>query len=135
MKRFYLSMLCTAAVASAFLAATPEAHAIKAFKDEFEAKYLKPDSTEPADQALIVVVEEARCNVCHVKGESKKVRNAYGLALSELLDKKEDKEDTEKIHASMDKVAEMKSNPDDEASPTFGQLIAEGKLPGGPIEE
>ncbi len=110
--------------------AVPTAEAIPAFKKEFDALYAKKDGTE-AEQALAAAVEKAKCNVCHVAGKEKKVRNAYGDALAELLDKKADEKDKEKIIASLKKVEEMKSIKDDESSPTFGELIHEGKLPAG----
>ena len=104
------------------------AYAIKQFFDEFKAKYVKPDSSDPADKALAAAVETEKCNVCHV-GKSKKDRNAYGEALAGLLDKKADAQNVPKIKDSLEKVAEMPS--DGKGGPTFGTLIKEGKLPGG----
>lgn len=103
------------------------AFAIKQFADEFKAVYVK-DGTP-----LAAAVESAKCNVCH-KGASKKDRNVYGQALAERLDRKEDKDDKDKIRAALAEVAALPSVPGDAASPTFGALIAEGKLPGGPAE-
>ncbi|MDA1039356.1 MAG: hypothetical protein O3A37_03570 [Planctomycetota bacterium] len=102
-----------------------QAFAIKQFADEFKAVYVKDGSPLAAE------VEKAKCNVCHV-GKSKKDRNAYGQALAELLDKKEDKENKEKIRQALETVASMPSA--GAGSPTFGDLIKEGKLPGGPVE-
>jgi hypothetical protein len=79
---------------------------------------------------LAAAVEEAKCNVCHV-GKSKKDRNAYGHALAERLDKKEDAKNVEKIRKALEEVAALSSDPAKADAPTFGQLIAEGKLPGG----
>lgn len=104
------------------------AFAIKQFQDQFKELYVKPDGTSE-QQAFAELVKSAKCNVCH-EGKSKKNRNAYGEKLSELLDKKADKKDVDKIRASLEKVAGMKSP----EGPTFGELIAEGKLPGGPVE-
>jgi len=129
-----LSSLLVAA-AMLWIAAQP-AGAINNFRKEFEARYVKPDSTEPNDVALREAFEAAKCYVCHVKGESRKVRNAYGTALSELLDKKEDKDNLEKIREALDTVAASKSDPNNPDSPTFGELISSGKLPvGGDDEE
>jgi len=129
MRKTLLPGLCGLIVATGMLwVSTPSAKAIKAFKDQFEAKYVKPDSTEPGDVALAKAVAEAKCYVCHEKG-SKKNRNAYGRSLSELLDRKEDKENVEKIQESLDAIAALKSNPDDADSPTFGELLGQGKLP------
>ncbi len=76
------------------------AFAIKQFFDEFKAVYVKPDSSEPADKALAAAVETAKCNVCHM-GMNKKDRNAYGNALADLLDKKEDAKNVDKIRQSL----------------------------------
>ena len=107
------------------MAASP-AFAIKQFAEEFKAVYVK-DGTP-----LAAAVETAKCNVCHV-GKNKKDRNAYGNALAELLDKKTDKDDKEKIRKALEQVAGMSSDPAKPDAPTFGALINEGKLPGGPV--
>lgn len=104
-----------------------EAFAIKQFETEFKAVYVK-DGTP-----LAAAVESAKCNVCH-KGKSKKDRNPYGEALAKLLDKKDDKENKDKIRQALETVAKESSNPADASAPTFGALIEQGKLPGGPVE-
>ena len=132
MKRIALSMVVFAFVIGVSLNA---AQAILPFKKQFDEKYVKKESTDPKDQAFAAAVKKANCLVCHAKNaegkEDKKVRNAYGKALDVLLDKKADKDDVPKIQAALDAVAKEKSNPDDPKSPTFGDLIKEGKLPGG----
>jgi cytochrome c553 len=111
------------------------AQAIAPFKKEFDEKYVKKGSADPKDQAFEAAVKKANCLVCHAKNaegkEDKKIRNAYGKALDVLLDKKTDAKDVAKIQGALDTVAKEKSNPDDPNSPTFGDLIASGKLPGG----
>lgn len=129
MKNLCLLVVC-GFVAGTLLARIESAHAVAPFKKEFEAKYVKADPSTPEEKALAAAVGQAKCNVCHV-GKKKKDRNAYGEALSVLLDKKKDMKDKAKIQAALDKVAAMKSNPDDPGSPTFGELIEQGKLPGG----
>lgn len=129
MKNFFLLILC-GFVAGTMLARIESAHAIAPFKKEFEEKYVKSDPSTPEEQSLAVAVKEAKCNVCHV-GKDKKDRNAYGDALDALLDKKADMKDKAKIQAALDTVAAQKSKPDDPSSPTFGELIEQGKLPGG----
>lgn len=104
-----------------------DAFAIKQFSDQFKELYVKEGTP------LAAAVETAKCNVCH-KGKKKTDRNAYGEALAKLLDKKADKDDVEKIRKALETVANESSNPDDPAAPTFGDLIEEGKLPGGPVE-
>ena len=106
------------------------AFAIKQFQDEFKAVYVKPDSSDPAEKALAMAVDAAKCNVCH-KGKEKKDRNAYGEALAALLDKKEDAKNMEKIRKALETVAAQPSAP---GGPTFGDLIKQGKLPGGTPE-
>ena len=108
-------------------AAGREAFAIKQFSDQFKELYVKEGTP------LAVAVESAKCNVCH-KGKSKKDHNSYGIALEKLLDKKADKDNVEKIREALETVSKETSNPDDPAAPTFGDLIEEGKLPGGPVE-
>ena len=131
MKKLLLPLLCGALVAGAMLwLGTPQAKAIKQFKDQFEAKYVKPDSKDPKEKALADAAAKAKCLICH-EGKSKKSRNAYGRALAELLDRKKDRDNQEKIQAALDAVAKKRSNPDVANSPTFGDLIAGGKLPGG----
>ncbi|REK19610.1 MAG: hypothetical protein DWQ37_00670 [Planctomycetota bacterium] len=116
--------------AGILLARIESAHAVPPFKKEFETKYVKKSPSSPAEEALVVAVKKAKCNVCH-KGKKKKDRNAYGDALAELLDKKADAKNTAKIQEALEKVSAMQSNPDDPNSPTFGDLLKEGKLPGG----
>lgn len=98
------------------------------FQKQFFAKYA--DGTDEAFTDLCK--KEAKCFICH-QGKKKKNRNPYGQALHEHLGKK-DKKDVEKILAALDTVAEQSSNPDDPDAPTFGELIAEGKLPGGDLD-
>lgn len=131
MKKWFVTVLAGCVVAGlVFGLAAPQAQAIKQFKDEFDAKYVKPDSQDAKEKGLAEAASAAKCLICH-EGESKKQRNAYGQALDQLLDKKEDKENKEKIQAALDSVAKQKVDPNDAASPTFGDLLKAGKLPGG----
>lgn len=131
MKQAFASVAWVAAMtALVWLAAAPRAGAISQFKKEFEAKYVKPDSTDAKQKAFAEAVEKAKCNVCHA-GTTKRERNAYGQALDRLLDKQADRDAPERIRAALEKVAAMKSKPDDPKAPTFGEIIASGKLPGG----
>ncbi len=119
--------LCVAALLAWW---SPRAQADKAFFDEFVAKYVKADSENAKDQAFKAAVDKAKCKVCH-EGKAKKNRNVYGRALAKFLSRKTDKENKPKIQASLDKVAAMKIDPGDQKSPTFGDLIKQGKLPAG----
>ncbi len=116
----------------------PSAKGIPPFMKEFTAKYVKPDSADEKDKAFAeLVTKTTKCNVCHV-GTDKKMRNAYGKQLNMLLKKDNFKADrlaaeadkcTAEIVAALDAVAALKSG--DDKSPTFGELIAQAKLPGG----
>jgi hypothetical protein len=112
---------CTLGLGIALVAGSSArpAYAIKQFFDEFKAVYVKDGSP------LAAAVDSAKCNVCHV-GSSKKDRNAYGEALAERLDKKEDAKNPEKIRMALDEVAKL---PSAAGGPTFGALLAEGQLP------
>ena len=46
-----------------------------------------------------------------------------------------DAKDEEKIAAALEKVGKMPSDPENKESPTYAELIADGKLPGGTLEE
>ncbi len=137
-RRFALAACIAAGV---LLGKVPAALAIPAFYKEFQEKYVKADSTDEKDVTFAeLVTKKVKCNVCHM-GNSKKMRNAYGAQLSELLKKdnfkparlKEEGDAAKaEILAAFDKVAAMKSAGDD--SPTFGDLIAQGKLPGSTAE-
>ena len=125
MMRINLAGMMGIVVALGAAASGGQAFAIKQFADEFTAMYVEDG------KPLAAEVEKAKCNVCHV-GKSKKDRNAYGEALAELLHKKEDKSNKEKIRKALETVAAQPSA--GAGSPTFGDLIKEGKLPGGPVE-
>ena len=126
-RRSSFAVMVGVAVAIVVGASSRPAFAIKQFFEEFKTVYVK------ADTPLAAEVETAKCNVCPA-GTSKKERNAYGNALAELLDKKEDAKNVEKIRASLEKVAGMSSDPAKPDAPTFGALIEQGKLPGGPAK-
>ena len=140
MKRLCLIVTCTVLVVGMW---APTASAIPSFYKQFKAKYVDGDvnkdfAAENKEFVAAVNTKKTRCFVCHdpKKDEktgkaSKKNRNVYGQALSKLLDKKKDKKDLEKIQKAIDTVAAMKSNPENPNSPTFGELIEAGKLPGG----
>jgi len=121
--RRVVTLVAGIAVAVVATTAARPAFAIKQFFDEFKEMYVNAEGSD-AEKALAEAVETAKCNVCHY-GKSKKDRNAYGEALSDLLDKKEDKENVEKIRASLEKVAGMEG-PDGK---TFAARLKAGMLP------
>jgi hypothetical protein len=129
MKNLCLLSLCGFLIGT-LLAKVDPVYGIDAFKKEFVNKYVKKEPATDSEKALAAAVAKANCNVCHV-GKAKKTRNEYGKALDELLDKKTDIKDAAKIQGALEKVAGMKSDPKDPNSPTFGQRIEKGQLPGG----
>ncbi len=116
------------------------AQAIPAFQKQFWSKYL---GSQADPEYVELVKKKVKCNLCHDPNKrtddgkkSKKFRNSYGEELAKLLDRKQDKKNTEKIAKALDTVANISVDKDDPQSPTFGQLIAQGKLPAGePPEE
>ena len=82
----------------------------------------------PQNVALREAFDKAGCHLCHV-GEDRANRNSYGQALGKFLSRKTDTKNKEKIQAALEKVAAMKSRPEDPNSLTFGAIIASGKLP------
>lgn len=117
-----LLAVCLVACFAAPSAAFPQ------FQKQFVLKY-----ADGSDEAYADAVKEAKCFVCH-QGKKKKNRNAYGQALHQYLGKK-DKKDVDKIVTALETVADESSDPDDPDAPTFGELIAGGDLPGGPLDE
>ena len=91
--------------------ASPAA-AVKEFKDAFQAKYVKPDSTAASDVALAAAFRQASCTVCHAPGDNKKIRNDYGKQLAKRVSK-QDKKNKAKIQAALDAIAKLKSKPAD----------------------
>ena len=107
------------------------AHAIKQFYDEWVVEYLDKNS----DQAYVDhVKKDVKCFICH-QGKDRKHRNAYGAELAKLLNKKTDAKDKDKMLAAFKQVAEMKVDPNDPKSETFGDRIKAGKLPGGELDD
>jgi hypothetical protein len=105
--------------------------AIAPFQKVFMEEYI--DKHEDKEFAKYVKTK-AKCHICH-QGKKRTNHNAYGVHLVDLLDKKKDIRDVEKIKAALEKVAKMHSDPKDDKSPTYGDLIKESKLPGGDLEE
>ena len=100
------------------------AYALKEFREQFVAKYVKADSSADWKGK----VDGAKCCVCHFADKPKEERNVYGQALAKLLNEK-DKKNKQKIAAALEKVAGLKAKADDAKAPTFGELIKQGNLP------
>jgi hypothetical protein len=130
MKKSFLLALSAVIALSAWFVSVDPARAIAPFKKEWDKRYVKKDSAVPAEKALAEAAATAKCTVCHM-GEERKNHNPYGKELKKLLNKKTDKDNTEKMNQAFDTVEKIHSNPNDPTSPTFGDLIKQGKLPGG----
>ncbi|MCO6457260.1 MAG: hypothetical protein J5I93_18335 [Pirellulaceae bacterium] len=111
------------------LSARP-ALALPVFDKFFKKHYVEGKGNAALEES----VKEAKCNVCHY-GTSKKNRNDYGMALSDLLDKdnyktarvNEEPDVVDKeLKEAFEKVEKMKST----GGAVFGELIKAGKVPG-----
>ena len=128
-------VLLFVAVAGCAISTVSPAFAIKQLNDQFKAIYAGDD----ADPAFKELVTEAKCNVCHVEKENKKkVRNPFGEALHEALEKDEFplaefKKDQEKfadrLKDILKKIEEKESGDPDHK--TFGKRMEAKLLPGG----
>lgn len=101
------------------------------FKKAFVAKYVKDSPESDEDKAWAALVKKTDCLICHV-GTNRKNRNEYGNAFNKLV-KTKDVANIPKLNAAFDEIAGMKSKADDPASPTYGDLLKQGKLPCEPI--
>jgi len=112
------------------------------FKTVWDKKYF----TEGSEMKKAYMT--SNCNFCHIGGtEDRKHLNDYGKALGKLLNAEDAKNYTisvklknpdlykktgEKILKAFEMVEKQHSDPNDKASPTFGELIRTGKLPKSP---
>lgn len=87
-----------------------------------------------------LVLKQAKCLVCH-QGKKKDQLNPYGHNFyghegeSDHLIGKKDQKNEAKILKAIQAVGELHSVEGDEESPTYAELIASGKLPGGELED
>lgn len=112
-----------------FFLAADSVLAYKQFQDGFVEVYL--DEHPDADYVKLCR-KKAKCNICH-QGKKKHHNNPYGDAFVGKLSK-DDRKDKEKIVQALLDVGKLKVSPDDENSPTYAELIADSKLPGGDLE-
>jgi hypothetical protein len=111
-------------------AVAPPAFAIKPFYVELEAKYVRPDSKEQNDIALMIAFDQAGCTICHPGDDTHKLTR-YGGQLAWRINKF-DKGNKKKIQEAFDEVGALRSDPYDAKSPTYGELFRQGKLPPNP---
>lgn len=131
MKRVVVLTLCSAV---ALFASAQPVNALPQFKKEFNDKYVEGAGSAEFEAA----VKKASCNLCHVKGKPKDVRNAYGDELAKLIpgdakdriseasDKDAEKAKVNKELAEAFKKVEAMKSP---AGATYGELLKGHKLP------
>lgn len=120
------------ALAIAFGAPRP-ALAVLQFYRSFDEVYLKTHENE--EFVKTARTAKMRCLICH-QGKNRKNHNPYGIHLVELLDRTKDAkpDGIERVRAALAKVGAMHSDPDDDKSPTYDELLKAGKFPGGDYE-
>lgn len=129
MKKLVVLLFTVVVVSATFLGSyVGTAHSRPQYFKAFTSKYAKPEGAAE-EKAFAAEVKEAKCAICH-EGTSKKNRNAYGKELAKLFIPPNEK-DPAKIDEALDKAAQMHVDANDPKSPTFGDLIKQGKLPGG----
>jgi cytochrome c2 len=127
----YFCFLTVAALFLTLSAARPAA-AVVQFYNVYAKQYL---DTHPDKEYVAAVKKPAvRCFVCH-QGKNRKNHNPFGDHLVEMLDRKKDLRDVDKISASIKKALEMHVDPKDEKSETYMDRLKAGKWPGGELED
>lgn len=131
-------LLLVVVVAGFTLSTVSPVFAVKQLKDAFGENY----AGEKADAEFKNLVKEANCNVCHVdKEDKKKVRNPYGEALHEALEKdkfpmaefkKEPAKFADQVKEILKKVEAQESG--DEKHKTFADRMKAKLLPGGNVK-
>jgi hypothetical protein len=127
----YIFTMLLATVAFAVMAPRP-ASAVLQFYQVYKTEYLE----NHADKKYVAEVDKGtnKCFVCHQGKKSRKNHNEFGKPLVELLDKKKDLKDKEKIKAAIAKVVAMHVDPKDDKSETYLDRIKASKWPGGELK-
>lgn len=134
-----MKKICFVLIIAGFaLSTVSPVFAIKQLKEAFAENY----AGEDANADFKKLVEEAKCNVCHVEKENKKkVRNPYGEALHEALEKaefpvKEFKKEPEKFAAQIKEIFKSvePGASGDEQHKTFADRMKANLLPGGNVD-
>ena len=130
---FYSSNRWLRAICCGALIVGSSAVKVSAFP-ALQAAFIKEYVAGHQNKEFVDLCKKAKCNICHQGRKDKHNRNAYGVQLAELVDMKKDGKNAEKLKEALVKVAAMHSVAKDDKSPTYGELIADGKLPGGDLE-
>ncbi len=130
-------LLLVVVVAGFTLSTVSPVFAVKQLKEAFGENY----AGEKAEAEFKKLVEEANCNVCHVDKENKKkVRNPYGEAMHEALEKdefpikefaKDPAKFADRLKEIFKKVEALESG--DEKHKTFADRMKAKLLPGGNV--
>lgn len=90
-------------------------------------------------QKIEPVVQELKCDFCHVPKENKKIRNTYGMALTKcglnaerFNELRSDRNKLATFVQEVMKKAEAEKSPNGR---TFGDLIKEGRAPGASLAQ
>jgi hypothetical protein len=126
-----LTLIALLGLLSTFGVGAPRALATAKFQAVFLKEYI--NDHENKDFAKMVKTK-ARCHTCHRGKKAGPYHNSFGKHLIPLLDPKKDAKDDDKIKAALAQVMKLHSDPEDEKSPTYGEMIANGELPGGDFE-
>ncbi len=123
--------LLTIALAAVPACAPPE------YQRAFLNRYTKGSGV---DKDFRKLARKAKCNLCHQGKEDRANYNRYGEAFINRLSEadrlsEEHKKDKERVAAAIELAAGLSTDRDDAEAPTFGELIAAGELPGGPLEK
>ena len=134
MKKFWIVLV----VAGLTVSTLSPVFAFKQLKDAWSEHY----AGDKANADFKKLADEAKCNVCHVDKENKKkVRNPYGEAMHEALEKdefpvKDFKKDqakfAERLLAIFKQVEAAESG--DETHKTFADRMKANLLPGGNVD-
>jgi cytochrome c2 len=127
----YFCFLSVATLVVNLICARPAA-AVVQFYNVFAKEHL--DTHADKEFAAAVKKPAVRCFVCH-QGKNRKNHNPFGDHLVEMLDRKKDLRDVEKISASIKKALEMHVDPKDEKSETYADRLKASKWPGGELED
>jgi len=125
MKNVFLLALC-GFVTGTLLARIEPAYGVDAFKKEFESKYVKKDAADGPEKELAEAVTKAKCNVA-TWARTRKC--ATTMARRSPPCSRKPMPRTLKNPESSRPGRRRESSASD--SPTFGELIKQGKLPGG----
>jgi hypothetical protein len=128
----YVSLMILATLMLVSFAPRP-AFAILQFYQVYKKDYL--DNHPDKKYAEEVNKGMNKCYVCHQGKKSRKNHNAFGVHLVELLDRKKDMKNVEKISAELKKVVAMNVDPKDKKSETYADRIKASKWPGGELKD